>query len=315
MCLSKNQPKISVIVPVYNVEKFLPKCLNSIANQTLTDIEVILINDGSTDSSKDILESYAKLNPKFKVTNKANEGVTNTRNLGIQKAKGKYIAFIDSDDFVHSNFLHDLYYLAEESNTEIACCNYYKYNLKTGVKYTHQTALKAGIYDNKQALNTLINDNRLQYYIWNKIFLRSMIVENNINFPNMCFEDTDFSIRSFYYANTVAVTRKPLYYYCKHSESTIAQIGLDKINDYLLALASTRNFLEQENVFDFYKKSYFTHSLRIYCSTIKLILQAQGLNQASIANLAKMKDAIFYYNSNKFKPVESIEDLRLALYK
>lgn len=300
--MDKTKPLISVIVPVYNVQKFLHKCLNSIANQTLKNIEVIIVNDGSTDFSKNIIDEYVSKHDNFKVINKMNEGVPAARNLGIKESNGKYIVFIDSDDYVDKDFLKYLYYTAEKNKSDIACCNYYQYNMETNKKYIYPFAMKQGVYSNRVALKTLINDNKLQYYIWNKIFLRSLIVKNNISFPDFCFEDTEFSVKAFYYANKIAVIEKPLYYYCKHEGSAIAQIGIDKINDYLFALASTRKFLEKKQDFTYYRHSYFTHSIRIYGSTIMLILKAQGVNSKSIKNLIRAEKAIKYYNSKKFKP-------------
>lgn len=299
-------PFVSVIIPVYNVAEFLPRCLDSILAQTLKNFEVILINDGSTDSSLDILSRYASKYDNFILIDKKNEGVTRARNLGISMAKGEYLSFVDSDDYVSPRFLQSLYSLAKSTCADIACCNYYKHNMETGRKYTYPLSMPSGIYTKQKALRLLINDTRVKYYIWNKLFRRAMIMDNNITFPKICFEDTEFCTEAFYHANKIAITRQALYSYCKHKNSTISKMKLHEINDYLLALASTRNFLEKKHSFQTYKKSYFTHSLRIFWSTIFLIIDNQGLSGKTWSNILRAGRAVTYYNSKRFKTEDDI---------
>lgn len=122
--------KISVIIPVYNTEKYLEKCLNSVLKQTLKEIEVIVINDGSRDSSRDILESYSIVE-NFRIINKKNEGASKTRNLGIEIAKGEFIYFMDADDYIEKDMLLEMYNKAKEDKLDIVVCDYYNETLKT----------------------------------------------------------------------------------------------------------------------------------------------------------------------------------------
>ena len=115
-----NNMKISIIVPVYNVEKYLERCLDSLINQTLKDIEIICINDGSTDNSSEILKEYAKKDSRIIIINQNNQGISVARNNGMNKAKGKYIGFVDSDDWVDLDFFEKLYKAAEKHNAQIA---------------------------------------------------------------------------------------------------------------------------------------------------------------------------------------------------
>lgn len=112
-------PKVSVILPVYNTEKYLDKCLISIKKQTLKSIEFIVIDDGSTDKSYEIIQKYAKNDKRFRIFHQKNKGVGKTRNFGIKKAKGKYIGFIDSDDYVSSNYFEELYNITEKYGADI----------------------------------------------------------------------------------------------------------------------------------------------------------------------------------------------------
>ena len=116
--------KVSVIVPVYNCENYLERCMNSLINQSLEDIEIIAVNDGSTDGSLDILTRYQQLDNRIKIIDKENTGVSDSRNKGIETSTGKYIAFVDSDDWVDLHMLEDMYIKAEDTNSEVVICSY-----------------------------------------------------------------------------------------------------------------------------------------------------------------------------------------------
>ncbi|MDU1910875.1 glycosyltransferase family 2 protein [Fusobacterium sp.] len=119
--------KISVIIPVYNTEKYLEKCLNSVLKQTLKEIEIIIINDGSQDQSEKILERY-NVDQRIIVINKSNEGVSKARNIGLKMSKGKYIYYLDSDDYIEENMLLEMYNKTEKENLDIVVCDYWKEN-------------------------------------------------------------------------------------------------------------------------------------------------------------------------------------------
>ena len=117
--------KISIIVPVYNTEKYLSKCLNSLIKQTYKDIEIIVVNDGSKDKSLEIAKKIAKQDNRIKVFNKENGGLSSARNFGIEKASGEYIGFVDSDDYIKENMFEILYNMIKEANAKIAICGWY----------------------------------------------------------------------------------------------------------------------------------------------------------------------------------------------
>ena len=119
--------KISIIIPIYNVEQYLPQCLDSIINQTYKNLEIILINDGSTDNSGKICDNYAKVDNRIHVFHKKNEGVTSARNLGLDKCTGDFIGFVDPDDFIELNMYEILYNEQQRTNADIVWCNYLLY--------------------------------------------------------------------------------------------------------------------------------------------------------------------------------------------
>ncbi|MFZ7119656.1 MAG: glycosyltransferase [Eubacteriaceae bacterium] len=175
--------KISVIVPIYNVEKYISKCIISLLNQTLKNIEILLINDGSTDSSKKIIMEFQEKYPnKIKVINKNNEGVSVARNLGIIKSSAQYIAFVDADDWLHQEMLELMYKKAIENKSDLVLCNARVIDEKEG---SLRSIWKSGnlnrsvenIYDNKELINTILPAP------WGKLFKKSLFIDNDIFFP------------------------------------------------------------------------------------------------------------------------------------
>lgn len=183
--------KVSVVVPVYNAEAYLEECIDSILGQTLTDIEVIAVDDGSTDGSAAILKKYAERDKRLKVVMQENAGVSTARNNGIREAKGEYVSFIDSDDWIDADFLEKLYNAAKENNADIAAASVMLFG---GGKRTRRLLE----YKRNQVLNTL----REKYvcfrvfkynYTCNKIYRRDALVESSIIFePERYFEDMLF---------------------------------------------------------------------------------------------------------------------------
>lgn len=228
--------KISIIVPVYNVEAYLKKCIDSLINQTLKEIEIILINDGSTDKSMDIIKSYTDTRIVF--IDKNNTGIGSTRNLGIEKAKGQYLSFIDADDYVSEYFCERMYQKAKESNCDIVICDYYKdgseYNL-IKINSFADTSLK----DNPN----LINDINLGPC--NKIFKRILFNNKENRFiENLKYEDAPLICKLLCKAKKIGKLDEPLHYYVIHKKSQTT-IHDNRIFDILKITDKIFNILNQ----------------------------------------------------------------------
>lgn len=210
--------KVSIIVPIYNSEKYLINCLDSLVNQTLDNIEIILINDGSTDSSLDIIKRYAKKYSNIVYFDRKNEGIGVSRNFGIEKSKGKYIAFVDSDDYVSINFAKNMYDFCEENNLDVAVCDYYKVN--EGNKNIEEI-FDFGITNVQKSKDLIL---KVNYSPWNKLYKKDMLIKNNITFPtNLKYEDMPFVFKSLISSKNIGKFNEPLNYYIIHnnSETTI----------------------------------------------------------------------------------------------
>ena len=179
--------KVSIIVPVYNVEKYLERCLNSLINQTLKEIEIICINDGSTDNSKLILEKYASDDSRIKIINQENQGLSIARNNGLKAAKGEYIGYVDSDDWISENFYELLYNNAMKYGADIACGEIVRPNASKHKNFLSLSKIKT--YTKTEDKYSACYIPR-KSYVWNKIYRRECLVASKVQFvPHATYED------------------------------------------------------------------------------------------------------------------------------
>ena len=224
--------KVSVIVPVYNVEKFLKRCLNSLVNQTLKDIEIIIINDGSKDNSQAIIDEYkAKYPDIIKAYYVENGGVAKARNYALNYVTGEYIGFVDSDDYVSEEMYEKLYNKAIEKNADIVCCSYYSvidnetFILK---KFGNSRIDKDELFDKSVYEANLLFDE--VPYLWNKIFKAEIIKNNNFKFYDdlRIYEDFMFTYQAFSKANKISRIEEGMYYYMVSRESSLTYFLTEK---------------------------------------------------------------------------------------
>lgn len=236
--------KISVIVPVYQVEKYLEACLNSLVQQTLKDIEILVINDGSTDGSQDIINVFqAKYPHKIKAFSKQNGGLSDARNFGLDRAIGSYIGFVDSDDTISETMFEDMYQLAEKYSAEMVICNLQKAG-ETGrvVKKLTQIPDKPEVFVLKDHLDVFSD---LSYFACNKIFRRDLFVRKRFK-TGLHFEDIQLIPQLLLQCTVIAQTQKYHYQYMERADS-ITKNHSRKGLDILAAVREVNTvFLESE---------------------------------------------------------------------
>ena len=194
----EKQPLISVIVPVYNVEKYLPACIESINAQTYKNIEVLLIDDGSTDSSGQICDKVAKGNTCFKVFHKQNGGLSDARNFGIEKASGKWLTFVDSDDYISKDCIEYLLNLAITTDSKIAAGAHTTFYESGNRFYKGFEENSVKVLSEKEALNHILLDDYLDLSAWAKLYAVELF--EDIRFPKtVSFEDTATTTNCFFY--------------------------------------------------------------------------------------------------------------------
>ena len=221
---------ISIIVPVYNVEKYVEKCINSIINQTYKNLQIILVDDGSKDNSGKICDEFKLKDNRIEVIHKNNGGLSDARNAGLKLAKGDYIGFVDSDDYIEADMYETLYNLIKKNNSDISIVSFYEmYNGKViGVRKSNELLEFSKI----EAIKELLIDTRIQSYAWNKLFKKSLF--ENIEFPtNKNFEDIATTLLLFEKANKVTLLEEPKYYYLRRDDSIIGDRNFKTYKDYL----------------------------------------------------------------------------------
>ena len=234
---------ISIIVPIYNVEKYLEKCINSIINQTYKNLEIILVNDGSKDSSKDICEKFLKIDNRIIVVHKENEGLSEARNVGINIAKGKYIGFIDSDDYIEADMFERLYNNIKKNNADISICNIVEENEQGKIIKTYIRENDNVIELNKiEALKKLIMDQEVTNHACNKLYKKDLFC--NIKYPfSRKMEDMATTYKLFDLANKIVVDSSIGYHYIQRSDSIMGNINKELIEHYELAVKEKDEYL------------------------------------------------------------------------
>lgn len=218
---------VSIIVPVYNVDRFLERCLDSLCSQTLDDIEIILVNDGSIDSSASICEKYARKDTRIKVIHKENGGVSSARNVGLNIATGYYIGFIDPDDWIENTMFYEMIQNANKNNSDLVVCNYQSVysngNVETGkTDINDETIIDvANIGYKRYILDDFIKFKH-GYSIWNKIYKRDLIQKYNIRFQpdsEVCGEDFLFNLYYLCHTNRISTIPKVYVNYFQRDDS------------------------------------------------------------------------------------------------
>lgn len=238
--------KISIIVPVYNNKKFLEKCLNSLINQTLKDIEIICINDESTDKSLQLLEKFANIDKRIQIINQTHSGPSIARNKGIKKAKGEYIGFVDSDDWVDLNFFEQLYINVKKYNADIGVAGIKRvrsYKWKYHIKFEKEEVIQD---INKKFQKCDVPD---KCYPVNKIYKLSELKKRNIYFePNVYFEDRLFTAQVLINLKTLVTVPNTYYNYWTNPNSIVKTKSKKKLKDSQYTKEKLMKYLKENNV-------------------------------------------------------------------
>lgn len=209
---------ISVIIPVYNVGEYLQTCIDSVRKQTYKDLQIILVDDGSTDGSGQMCEDAALKDKRITVIHQRNGGLSAARNSGMEAAIGKYICFLDSDDWFDKSFVEKLYTIAEDREADVAVCTYFRVKDETESIGDLQNAVTVTEYDNIQAVSELIKERKISSVVWNKLYRRSLW--ESVRFPvGRIHEDEFITYRVLWEASKIAETDEILYYYRQRTDS------------------------------------------------------------------------------------------------
>lgn len=238
--------EISIVVPVYNVEKYLSKCILSILNQSFTDFELILIDDGSKDNSGRICDEYRGRDSRIKVIHQENLGLSSARNVGLETSEGKYVTFIDSDDFIHPNMLEVLYNNMLENEADISICDYnLVYEGKEIYKELGDNNIR--LYNNIEGVRKIVEKSEASMITaWSKLYKRSLFYD--IRYPVGKYHEDEFVTYKLLYKSTkIVTTSAKLYYYLQRSNSITGSAFSIKRLEKLEALEEAIMFFKNQN--------------------------------------------------------------------
>lgn len=301
---------VSIIVPVYNMEKYLVDCLESLVNQTMNNIEIIIINDGSTDGSMGIIDTYQEKYPeKIRVYSQENSGQAVARNVGISLSKMEYIGFVDSDDIVDCEMFAAMYQMALQEDSDLVECDYMYCKEEDGKRIRMNKYAKVMRKQNNRDLfmNPLVSP-------WNKLFKASILKNNDIVFPEgLIYEDTAFYINCIPYINKMAYIDKEFVYHFQRQNSTQMKKDNLKVGDMLKVIKIIIQHYKDNDFWDEFHDELEYFCIRIMlCSSLGRIglLKNKKLKKALLSELITLiQDEFPQYKKNKY-----LQSGKLSLY-
>lgn len=306
-----NKCKLSIIVPVYGVEKYIDKCLNSLVKQSLKEIEVIVVNDGTKDNSQKIVDKYVKKYPdKIKSYIKENGGQGSARNYGLKKATGEYIGYVDSDDFVEKDMYKKLYNKAKENNYDIVVCG----NYNVSEDYQNKN-IDAFINNYNTDLENIFFG---KMAVWNKIYKRDILIKNKLEFKEkVWYEDLAFTLKAIMNSNTFAFIDEPLYDYLIREGSTMNNSNVQRNLEILDAFNDILSYIQHNKKEEYFSKIEFLAIDHIYISAIVRVLKAEADDKVKRETINKLIDYMNKkfpnYKNNKY--INTLSKNRKIIYK
>lgn len=237
------KPLISVIVPVYKVEKYIHKCIDSLIHQTYANLQILLVDDGSPDNCGKICDDYAKKDNRIEVIHKKNGGLSDARNVAIKQAVGEYIGFVDSDDYISKDMYENLYNLISQNDADVSICNFYNVIKNKNIPKNEENTIK--IYNKIEILKEILIDKNVQSYAWNKLYKKDLF--DNITYPvGKKYEDIGTTFYIFEKCNKIVVTGKPMYFYLYRDDSIVNTNSEQTIIDYIDIIVERYDYIKKK---------------------------------------------------------------------
>lgn len=274
--------KVSIIIPVYNVEKYISRCIESVINQTYSNIEIIIVNDGSPDNSLSICESYAKKDKRIKIITKLNQGLGEARNTGLENVTGKYVLFVDGDDYIETTLVEKVVYYAITYNADFVRFHNYREDIKSGKLYIPHNCLSEGIYYEDDILNKIIkpiigvlpsqtNLNFVGMSVWRNLYKASIIIDNKLKFVSeriYISEDVIFNLNYFLKSKKAYVCSEPLYHYIVNENSLTAKFNPDRFEKEVIMYKKMIQLCSELNVCE----DYFVREQRTFLDRSRMCI-------------------------------------------
>lgn len=283
---------ISIVVPIYNVEQYLNQCVLSIIRQTYDNLEIILVDDGSSDKCPQLCDQWADKDGRIKVVHKTNGGLSDARNAGLKVVSGDYIAFVDSDDWIHESFIQKLYEEIIDSEVDICECAVSYVNNEGVIIGNRSCKYSEIIYPRLDAIKALIKEDGIYQTVWNKLYKKKLI--EDIYFEVGKYHEDDFwTYQIFDRINTIKVVNKPLYYYRQRSNSIMGEGYQRKRLDSLEARIKRMDYFQKDPELAAFSRSMIQFDLLYHLQNILQILDGDERDKASryvLTQLSALKE-------------------------
>ena len=309
---------VSVIIPVYRTEQYLGRCIDSVMSQTYSNLEVILVDDGSPDACPQICDSYTNKDPRVKVIHKENGGLSDARNAGIESASGDYIAFVDSDDYIAPQMIQTLLQYVIDKKADISVCNYYKV-FENGEKLYHPKTVQEKVMTNLEAMEDIFTASNLcEVITWNKLYAARLFKDTEIRFPvGKIHEDNFTTYKLFYEAQKVVYIDIPLYYYRQRNDSIMGRDFYERRLQVLEATAQTKAFVSEHHLP--LQRQAENYEMLIYFNLLNELLNKQ-VKSESVKNqlrtfLEQHQKALFRNPYVTFKHKVGLLLIRTSIYE
>ncbi|MDD2592093.1 MAG: glycosyltransferase [Erysipelotrichaceae bacterium] len=290
--------KVSIIVPVYNVESYLDECLTSLVNQSLNDIKIIIVNDGSTDSSQKIIDRYALRYPeKILALNKENGGLASARNFGLQYAQGEYVGFVDSDDYVDVNMYNEMYNLAIKNNADLVVCDleyFFEYSNKEPFVSKGLNLSWNSDYHKAAILSPM--------FAWNKLYKKELFINNGIEYPvGLWYEDIPVTISFILLANKIVALDMVGVYYRQRENSIMKSKYNPKMHDIFKILKIALEKVKEAGLYELYhdELEYFFIEHLLFYGAFRF-LRSDGYNRLIPEAINVIKDKFPNWRRNQY---------------
>lgn len=298
-------PKVSIIVPVYNTEKYLEKCLESLVNQTLKDIEIIVVNDGSIDESQNIIEKYNKLYPDIiKMYVKPNTGISDTRNYGLSKAKSDYIGFLDSDDYVETTMFEKLYNKAISGQYDVVLCSTELFYENSDKKIGLDLNIDKDCNDEHEIKKSIT-----YFYpvLWDKIIKRELIYNSANTFiefqKNVWYEDLQWLLKLYPKIKSIGVINEVLHHYLQRGNSITFTYN-EKLYDFINNMDGVISYYKENGIYDEYKDEleylYARYSFATFPKRLAKCKDIKIYNEGIKYAISKVNENFPNYRENKY---------------
>lgn len=302
-------PLVSIVTPVYNVEKFLPQCIESVQAQTFPDWELILVDDGSTDGSGDICDRYAAADSRIRVVHKSNSGQADSRNIGISMARAELVGFVDSDDWIEPRMYEILYNTLMDNGADISICGYFMSYVGSEKPFGDGGA--QFVLSGREALDKILDDREIRSFLWDKLFKREMITEK---FPeSYYYEDYSTLFKWFANAGKVAIRAIPLYHYRQRAGSTDHDCDPRKKYHFFLAEQERFRFLKSRRILLERSREFQAKVVQCGIQEIKGIARTEGYGDNAMRYIRRIRSDIQQYLPVKIREIGVQRYIRLLM--